>query len=183
MWSAAGRAPGACGKGHGHLCVGKDVSHCLNFPVNAVIGEPHEGDGAVFCGPIGNLQTQERKRVSGRKGLHSFRHRKDKAGHDCRRQWGGRGSPKPLRSQEALLCWLWMGPSRHFCQRVLETQELKHHCTCLPWPSSPPSQCSRPIHPQHLGCHVILTPKLLFLDDSRVHHPLFQPLLLQTLPC
>lgn len=32
---------------------------------------------------------------------------------------GGGSSPKPLRSQKALLCWLWMGPCRHFCQRVL----------------------------------------------------------------
>lgn len=56
---------------------------------------------------------------------------------------GGRGgSPKPLRSQEALLCWVWMGSSRHFCQRVLEKQELRHHCTCLPWPSSLPHQIS-----------------------------------------
>lgn len=86
---------------------------------------------------------------------------------------GGGCSPKPLRSQEALLSWLWMGPSRHFCQRVSEKQELKHHCTCLPWPSSPPSQCSRPQCPQHLGCHVFLTPQLLFLEDSRVHHALF----------
>lgn len=68
MRSAAGRAPGARGKGHGHLCVGKDVSHCLSSLLNAVIGEPHEGDRAVFCGPIGNLQTQERKCVSGGKG-------------------------------------------------------------------------------------------------------------------
>lgn len=44
---------------------------------------------------------------------------------------GGGCSPKPFRSQEALLSWLWMGPSRHFCQRVSEKQELKHHCTCL----------------------------------------------------
>lgn len=26
----------------------------------------------------------------GERGLHSFRHRKDKAGHDCRGRWGGR---------------------------------------------------------------------------------------------
>lgn len=68
MRSAAGRAPEAHGEGHGHLCVGEDVSHCLNFPVNGVIGEPHEADRAVFCGPVGNLQTQERKCVSRRKG-------------------------------------------------------------------------------------------------------------------
>lgn len=46
----------------------------------------------------------------GERGPHSFRHRKDKAGHDCSGEWGvNRMLSQTTQGQEALLSWLWMG--------------------------------------------------------------------------
>lgn len=52
------------GRIHVHLRVGQDGSHRLGPSGEAVSGESHEGDRAVFCGPIGNLQSQKQQRAS-----------------------------------------------------------------------------------------------------------------------
>ena len=61
----------------------------------------------------------------------------------------------------------WMGLSRHSCQRVLERQELKQHCTCLPRPSSLPSLCSRPPPPTTLWASCTFDTPTTFLGGPQ----------------
>lgn len=87
----------------------------------------------------------------GERGPHSSRRGKDEASDEHRRDRDGRKMFSQVTQVTGKHCspGPWMGLSRHSCQRVLERQELKQHCTCLPRPSLP-SLCSRPPPPTTL---------------------------------